>query len=126
LVKFKLILTLLLVLTGFTSRGASITLAWEASESPNVVGYKIYSFGYEQDYRTIEVVGNKLTQIIDDLEPWLTYHFYVVATDDSGVESDASNIVIYTVPDLSFEQRIKKRTLQPQNATIRGGFKLSN
>jgi hypothetical protein len=123
LVKFKLILTLLLVLTGFTNRGAeSITLAWEASPDPEVVSYRIYM----DNYRIINV-GNNLISEITQLKPGFTHIFYVVAVNSSGVESEPSNVVFYRVfGGLEFEQRIKTRNIQPQNATIRGGFKLSN
>lgn len=80
--------------------GASVTLAWDASPSPEVIGYKIYVGPSTRVYTNIVTLSNVLTCTISNLNKGGTYFFTATAYDASGLESDYSNEVSYTVPPI--------------------------
>jgi len=78
--------------------GQSLTLSWNASSNENVAGYKIY-YGTAAGVYTNEVsVGNVTTATISGLEAGTTYYFAATTCDSTGIESDYSNIVTYSIP----------------------------
>lgn len=77
---------------------ASVTLAWDASPSPEVTGYRIYYGVGSRSYTNVVTVGNVLTATVTGLKPGVTYYFAATAFEGSGLESDFSNEVSYTVP----------------------------
>jgi hypothetical protein len=85
-------LTILLFLLCFGSRlmAADISLAWDPSVTPGIVGYKVY-YGHSSGvYGTPVTIGNQTTYTVTGLTSG-TYYFAVTAFDASGNESDFSN-----------------------------------
>lgn len=77
---------------------SSVTLAWDASPSPEVTGYKIYYGPSSRNYTNVINVGNVLMATVTNLSTGATYFFAATAYDGGGLESDFSNEVSYTVP----------------------------
>ena len=77
----------------------SVTLAWDANSESDLAGYRIY-YGQSSQSRTnrIEVV-NGTTATISNLSRGRTYSFVATAYNSSGLESEPSNEVSYTVAD---------------------------
>ena len=87
----KPVLTILLLLALYAARAASVSLAWDASASTNVVAYRVY-WGHASGAYTNDVqVGNVLTATVSNLVAGCSYYFAATAVDDSGLESDYSN-----------------------------------
>jgi hypothetical protein len=83
-----------------TAHAASVTLAWDRSQEPDVAGYRVYYGTTSGHYTTMISVGNSTTCTISNLEPGMTYYFAVTAYDTSGNESAYSQEIPYTVPFL--------------------------
>ncbi len=77
---------------------SSVTLAWNASSSPDVAGYNIYYGGASQTYTNMNSVGNVTNAAVPGLVQGSTYYFSVSAVDAIGLESAKSGEVSYTVP----------------------------
>lgn len=75
---------------------ASATLAWDASVSPEVVGYFLYTGNASRVYNNTRDVGNVLSVAVTNLAYGTTYWFTVTAYDAYGVESPYSNEVSYS------------------------------
>lgn len=74
----------------YQGRG-SMSLAWNASLTPGVTGYRLY-FGQQSGiYTNSATVGNVLKATITGLEEGAQYYFACVAYDAAGVESANSN-----------------------------------
>ena len=69
------------------------TLAWNASTSTDVAGYKVYMGTASGVYGPSTSVGNVLTSQVTTLQSGTTYFFTVTAVDTSGNESTFSNEV---------------------------------
>lgn len=72
-------------------------LAWDASASPEVVGYKIYhglaaGTGWDAPW----AIGNQTTLLVTNLSDG-GHRFAATAVGPDGLESDLSNIVLFTV-----------------------------
>lgn len=85
-----------------SSSGDSATLAWDASLSPDVVGYRVY-YGiapgeYFQPFGQGVDVGNATTHTVMALAGATTYYFSATAYDSFGQESAYSNEVSKTIP----------------------------
>lgn len=76
----------------------SVTLAWSASSSPEVTGYRTYYGVASGVYSDSVEVGNMTTTTITGLSSGVTYFFAVTAVTAGGLESDFSNELSYTVP----------------------------
>ena len=78
---------------------ASVNLAWEASQSPNIGGY-IVSYGQSSGKYTDNVdVGNKTTLTISGAKEGATYYVAVKAYDSARkTESAYSNEISGTIP----------------------------
>lgn len=77
----------------------SVTLAWDASPTPTVVGYTIQYGTNSGQYSEFLLLGNETTAVVPDLLEGVTYYFVVTAHTEEGLESDPSNELSYTVPD---------------------------
>jgi predicted phage tail protein len=75
---------------------ADISLAWDASTSANISGYKVYVGTASGSYGTPTAVGNQLSYTVSGLTAG-TYYFAVTAVNASGSESGYSNQVSTTV-----------------------------
>jgi hypothetical protein len=73
----------------------TVTVVWDASPDPSVVGYRVY-FGIESERYTNSVtVTNALQVTIGGLVPGTIYYFAATAFDAAGMESDLSNETYY-------------------------------
>jgi len=73
------------------------TLAWSASSSSLVTGYKLYYGTKSQNYSFFIDVGNQTTGTVTGLQDNVTYYAVVAAYDAQGTESPASNEVNFVV-----------------------------
>jgi predicted phage tail protein len=71
---------------------ADVSLAWDASVTPTVTGYKVYVGTASRTYGTPTTIGNVTTHTVTGLIAG-TYYFAVSAFDAQGNESDYSNEV---------------------------------
>ena len=77
---------------------SSVTLAWDPSPGSDIAGYNIYYGPHTQVYTNTTPVGNVTNATIGGLLLGATYFFAATAVNTSGLESDFSNEVSYTVP----------------------------
>lgn len=92
-----------LLLISFSSRGfadtpGSLTLVWDASTDPAVVGYRLYEGIASETYTNVLDVGSDLMVSVSGLVVGETYYFAVTAYDSSGFESPFSGEISYLVP----------------------------
>lgn len=74
----------------------AVTLAWDPSPDPSVVGYRVYSGPVWSGVFVETDAGTNTTFQIDNLQQWVRYSFFVTAYNAAGVESLPSNSVQYT------------------------------
>jgi hypothetical protein len=96
--------------------GADVSLAWDASVSPNIAGYKVYVGQSSRTYGTPVTIGNQTTHTVTGL-PSGTYYFAVTAFNTSGNESGFSNEVSTTIAgtipgDLNSDGKVNTLDLQ--------------
>lgn len=75
----------------------SVTLAWDQSPDPTVVGYAVYYGVSSRNYTNRIDVGDAFTVTIS-IQPETTYFFAVTDYNIGGLESDYSAEVVYTSP----------------------------
>ncbi|MBN2232275.1 MAG: fibronectin type III domain-containing protein [Deltaproteobacteria bacterium] len=73
---------------------ASVSLAWDPSESPGVVGYLLYYGPASGTYYTPLDVGNRTDYTVPGLSGCLTWYFTVAAYDRYDNRSNYSNEVV--------------------------------
>lgn len=78
--------------------GQSVTLAWDASPDPTVVGYDVYYGVASGTYTNMINVGDVTSATIGGLVIGVTYYFAATTYDASGNESGYSGEISYTVP----------------------------
>jgi len=83
---------LLLLCCAAPALATDVPLAWDASTSPNIAGYKVYYGNGSHTYGTPITIGNLTTYTVTGLSNG-TYYFSVTAFDTDGNESDFSNEV---------------------------------
>jgi hypothetical protein len=83
---------LFLLFTSSQLMATDVSLAWDASVTPEVTGYKVYYGNSSGTYGTPITIGNLTTYTITDLAAG-TYYFAVTAIDAQGNESAFSNEV---------------------------------
>ena len=85
-------LTFLLLLCAVVAPAQSVTLAWDASPSPEVTAYRIYFGTNAGNYSFATNAGLGLTQtvVLPHTGRWF---FVATAVDANGLESDFSNMV---------------------------------
>jgi predicted phage tail protein len=79
-----------------TGTPAEVSLAWDASISENIAGYKVYVGTATRTYTAPITVGNQTTYTVEGLKPG-TFYFAVTAFNAAGDESDFSNEVNTTI-----------------------------
>ncbi len=77
---------------------AQVTLAWDASTSPDVGGYIVYYGNESGSYSNTIDAGNVTSCIVANLQDGTPYYFVVTAYDHSRRESDYSSEVSNTIP----------------------------
>ena len=88
----KNLLTILILLCATMVRAQSVTLAWDASPSPEVGGYRLYYGQTSSNYTFVTNVGLVCTQsvVLPHAGRWF---FSATAVSTNGSESDFSNEV---------------------------------
>jgi hypothetical protein len=86
----------LLFLCASPGFAADVSLAWDASASPDVTGYKVYVGTASRTYGAPISVGNQTSYTVTNLSAG-TYYFAVTAVNANGDESDYSNEVTTTI-----------------------------
>jgi len=86
------------LLTTGSSQGANVTLAWDPSQDSVVVGYTVRYGTNSGSYSDFVVVGLSTTATLTGLSEGISYFFAVSAFTFSGLESDPSEEIQYTVP----------------------------
>jgi hypothetical protein len=74
----------------------TVSLAWEASPDPSVVGYNLSYGTASGDYTQSTDVGSSLSGVISGLSPSTTYFAVVTAYNAAGLHSLSSNEVSFT------------------------------
>ena len=88
----KLVWTWLVLGSVLVGRAQSVTLAWDASPSPEVTAYRIYFGTNTGNYAFVTNAGLVLTQTVL-LPHSCRWFFAATAVDANGLESDFSNEV---------------------------------
>jgi fibronectin type 3 domain-containing protein len=99
LVNFCSVLILLATTLASSAQAQSVTLAWDPVNG--VTGYKVYQGGASRAYSNSVDAGNSSQKTLSPLTAGKTYYFAVTAYNNSGVESDYSTEISYTVPMVS-------------------------
>src|SRR5438445_2946175 len=81
-----------------------VTLAWDASTDTSVTGYNIYYGLASGNYTNKVSVGNVTNATVPALVEGMIYFFAATASNASGLESDPSNEVSYSVPTTATNQ----------------------
>lgn len=76
----------------------NVTLGWQASTDPSVVGYDLYYGTVSGQYNHKIPITSGTSVTVSNLIEGVTYYFVVTAYSSSGLESVPSNEVSYTVP----------------------------
>ena len=77
----------------------TVSLAWDPNTEPDLGGYRLY-YGITNQLvtNTLNISASSTNVTVPGLIEGQTYFFFLTATNTSGLESDPSNQVIYTVP----------------------------
>ena len=82
-----------------TTRAASVSLAWNPSQTSTVLGYEVH-YGITGSHTSSNVnVGTNTSVTVSNLTPGVTYFFVVLAYNSSG-QSPLSNQILYSIPPL--------------------------
>ncbi len=73
-------------------------LTWDASPATDITNYTVYLGTSSSDYTTLVQAGPVTHVTITNLVPGLTYFLAVTASDSSGIESEYSNEITFSVP----------------------------
>ena len=98
LVRGAMFLAWCLLFVPGASAEKSVTLAWDKSPTPTVVGYTVQYGTNSGQYSEFLLLGDESTAQVTDLLEGVTYYFVVTAHTEEGLESDPSNELAYTVP----------------------------
>src|SRR5262245_3413265 len=80
--------------------GVEVSLTWDPCPDPAVTGYLVY-YGTESGvYPYVNNAGNSTNVIVPGLSGVTTYFFAVTAHDSTGLESDLSDEVSVTTPEM--------------------------
>ena len=77
--------------------GQSVTLTWNQSRDPTVVGYNIYYGGASGNYTNTLPAGNVTNITVSGLVEGTTYYFAATTYNSSGVQGPFSSELSYTV-----------------------------
>jgi hypothetical protein len=77
---------------------APVALVWDASPDASVTGCALYYAIVDSGVTNRLDVGMVLTASVSNLLAGSNYLFFVVAYNSSGIESDPSNVLLYSPP----------------------------
>ena len=86
------------VLAASIAQAADVTLAWNASTSAGVTGYRIHQGIASGEYLLVKDAGRVTTTVVTGLTAGETYYFAATAYDAEGNSSLFSNEVTYLAP----------------------------
>jgi hypothetical protein len=91
------------VTSGFfvPAKAARISVQWDASPDPTVVGYRVYVQQVGATGPSVIETGNTTVATVDNLVEGKTYSIFMTAYDGTRLESEASNGITYSVPPVS-------------------------
>ena len=95
--KFSAEILLCCLITGTAEAQTSVNLAWDASRSGTVMGYRLYEGTQSGHYGQMIDAGNALSATIPNLAAGTTYYFVATVYDSNGSESLPSNEVSFPV-----------------------------
>src|SRR5690348_12967634 len=103
----KVALIIVLVLVG-VAKGLcqSVTLAWDPSPDPDVVGYNIYYGVESQTYTNFVAAGQATSVTISNLSLGWIYYFAATTIDTIGLESEFSPEISYSVGSLPCDIKV--------------------
>src|SRR5208282_848211 len=93
----SLLLSAIALIIQLPAFAQNVTLAWNPSTDPTVVGYNIYYGGASGNYTNTLSAGNATNITVSGLVEGDTYYFAVTTYDNSGAQSPFSNELAYTV-----------------------------
>jgi hypothetical protein len=97
LLLMPLVWALLLIFAHVAACSEQVTLAWNASASSSVTGYRLYYGTQSGNYAYFIDAGNQTKGTITGLQDNVTYYAAVTAYDAQGAESPASNQVNFSI-----------------------------
>jgi hypothetical protein len=80
------------------SLGGGVTLQWDPSDDPAIVGYNLHYGGASGKYTQFVQVGSDTSITIPDLIDGQTYYITVASFDVTGLESEYATELVYNVP----------------------------
>ncbi|MGZ4966405.1 MAG: fibronectin type III domain-containing protein [Chthoniobacterales bacterium] len=100
----------------------TITLSWDPSPTPDVIGYKLYYGQQSGNYTNTIDEGNRTSAEVANLIDGTTYYFAVTAYDATGTESLPSEEIHY-MPNPAVLLNISTRALvQTGDRVMIAGF----
>jgi hypothetical protein len=97
-----------------------VSLAWDASTSPNISGYNVYIGASSRSYNAPVPIGNQTTYTVTGL-PAGTYYFTVTAFDINDNESDYSNEVSQTIVSSSSDIEVPQLSYVSSSSITNSG-----
>jgi hypothetical protein len=85
------------------AQASTVTLEWEPSPDPDVVGYRLYYGTASGNLSNLIDTGSFTRGTVSNLMAGVTYYFAVTAYDAAGLESLPSDEISYTVPAAELE-----------------------
>jgi F5/8 type C domain len=104
-----------------SSAAADVTLAWEASTSPNIVDYRVYTRLPDGSTSTPISVGNVTTTVVRNVPASGTTTYGVTAVNSVGAESPLSNTVSVT-PGVLPQSQLKVHSVDSASSGIGGAY----
>lgn len=112
-----LLFVIALLFSSISHSAATVNLSWDASESVNVGGYKLFYGGETNAYTSTVDVGNVTSFQVTGLADSSTYYFALKAYNvEKTIESAFSNEVMATTPGSVVIPPL------PNFSSVNGGF----
>ncbi len=105
---------------GAQPAGTQVTLGWNASPDPTVVGYYVYYGSASGAYTNRVAVGTNTAVTISGLAVGLTNYFTVTSYNAAGVESISTEFTYVIPPILSVTQNPSNGALRVQFPAVSG------